>query len=124
MIELYPRRPLIQVVGEFKGSIDHMGEYLMTTRPVADGYAIGKRLPVNCNVLAKPNTKSLMQTLPSVMQYESNIYHDVPSYLNTACLPFAQQFYSMPGFDHIRYSERNKRFCEYDTYVSSLRDEE
>jgi hypothetical protein len=55
-------RPLIQVIAEHKNDIDYIQDALMTTRPIADGLAIGKRLPVNCNVLAKPNTKTLKKT--------------------------------------------------------------
>lgn len=47
----------------------------MDTRPATEGYAIGKKLPINCNVLARTNTKSLHHTLPTVMPFESNIYH-------------------------------------------------
>ncbi len=57
--ELYPKRPLIQVIGENKDHIDSMTDYLLQSRPSADGLAIGRRLPINCNVLAKSNTKSL-----------------------------------------------------------------
>jgi hypothetical protein len=57
--ELYPRRPLIQVIGENKNHIDDLQDHLLQTRPLADGLAIGRRLPINCNVLAKSNTKSL-----------------------------------------------------------------
>ena len=62
----------------------------MTKRPIADGLALGKRLPVNCNVLAKPNTKTLKKTtLPQVLPYfDSNLEEEVPPYLNTACIPF------------------------------------
>lgn len=61
----------------------------MDTRPTAEGLAIGKKLPINCNVFAKTNTKSLHHTLPTVMPFESNIYHEIPNYLNSACLPFS-----------------------------------
>jgi hypothetical protein len=47
----------------------------MVDRPLGDGYAYGKKLPVNCNVVAKSNTKNLNHTLPSIFQYESNMYH-------------------------------------------------
>ena len=59
-----------------------------------------------------------------MLPYETNIYHDVPPYLNTACLPFAQQYYSVEEFDMIRYSQRTKEYYEYDTYMSALKDEE
>jgi hypothetical protein len=62
----------------------------MTTRPIADGLAVGKRMPVNCNVLSKGNTKGLKKTsLPQVLPYmDSNLDEEVPPYLNTACIPF------------------------------------
>ena len=83
-------RPLIQVIAEHKNDIDYIQDALMTTRPIADGLAIGKRLPVNCNVLAKSNTKTLKKTtLPQVLPYfDSNLDEEVPPYLNTACIPF------------------------------------
>jgi hypothetical protein len=64
----------------------------MTTQPIADGLAVGKRLPVNCNELARQNTKTLKKTtLPQVLPYfDSNLDEEVPSYLNTACIPFVQ----------------------------------
>jgi hypothetical protein len=87
MMELYPQRPLIQAIAENRYA---EGNQLMTTRPIADGLAIGRKLPVNCNVLAKPNTKGLKKgTLAQVLPYlDSNLEGEVPSYLNTACLPF------------------------------------
>lgn len=38
------------------------------------------------------------------MPFESDIYHRIPNYLNAACLPFAQQFYSKYSYDYLRYS--------------------
>jgi hypothetical protein len=31
-------------------------------------------------------------------------YHKVPDYLNSACIPFSQDFFSMKSFDTLRYS--------------------
>ena len=90
--ELYPYRPLVQVIAEHKFDIANIQDALMTTRPIADGLAVGKRLPVNCNELARQNTKTLKKTtLPQVLPYfDSNLDEEVPSYLNTACIPFVQ----------------------------------
>ena len=38
------------------------------------------------------------------MPFESNIHHEVPSYLNTASLPFLQHYYSLDSFDELRFS--------------------
>jgi len=78
------------VIAEHKHDIENVQDALMTTRPIADGLAIGKRLPVNCNVLVKSNTKTLKKTtLPQVLPYfDSNLDEEVPPYLNTACIPF------------------------------------
>lgn len=97
--EIFPKRPLIQVIGENKNHLEDLGSHLFQTRPLADGLASGKSLPVNCNVFAKSNTKQLIHTLPAVLPYESNIYHEIPSYLNIACLPFSQHYYSLNTFD-------------------------
>jgi hypothetical protein len=63
--ELQPERPMIQVITDHKDSIDNISEKLFQTRPAADGLAIGKRMPINCNVFARSNTKTLKNsTLP------------------------------------------------------------
>ena len=31
-------------------------------------------------------------------------YHKVPEYLNAACIPFSQQYFSMGNYDDMRYS--------------------
>ena len=80
------------MIGEHKNDIDHLSEKLLSTRPVADGLALGRRLPINCNVFAKSNTKSLKTNLPQVLPfYDSDMHYleeEVPPYLNTASLPF------------------------------------
>ena len=56
---------MIQVITDHKDSIDNISEKLFQTRPAADGLAIGKRMPINCNVFARSNTKTLKNsTLP------------------------------------------------------------
>jgi len=96
--ELYPRKPLVQVVTSDK---------LLQTRPLADGLAVGRRVPVNCNVLTVENTMNLKrQTLSQVLPfYDSNVAYleeQVPPYLNTACVPFVQEYFSLENFDEMR----------------------
>lgn len=91
--ELYPKRPLIEVIGENQGHIGHLQDKLLQARPLADGLAGGRRLPVNCNIFTESNTMHLKKTtLPQVLPfYDSNIGYleeEVPPYLNTACIPF------------------------------------
>ena len=31
-------------------------------------------------------------------------YHEVPRYLNAACIPFTQEYFSQNEYDQIRYS--------------------
>jgi hypothetical protein len=50
------------VINDHKFDIDHIKDNLLTTRPIADGLAVGKRLSANCNVLVKSNTKILKET--------------------------------------------------------------
>ena len=45
----------------------------------------------------------------------------VPEYLNTACLPFAQSYYSMDSYDKLRYHHSKSIDQEY---LHALRDEE
>lgn len=52
-------------------------------------------------------------------------YHSVPTYLNSACLPFCQEFFSMPSYDHLRYSNYEHGLHNpVKTYVSALQGEE
>lgn len=44
-----------------------MSDILSDVRPIGEGLAIGKKLPINCNVLNKSNTKSLITTLPNIV---------------------------------------------------------
>jgi hypothetical protein len=99
---------------------------LLATRPIADGLAIGKRLPINCNVFAKQNTRTLkMTTLPQVLPnyLDTHMEEEIPPYLNTACLPYVQQYYTYENFDVQRY-KKNGSYSEYDTYMSALKDDE
>mmetsp|Transcript_27432 Transcript_27432/g.26499 ORF Transcript_27432/g.26499 Transcript_27432/m.26499 type:complete len:101 (+) Transcript_27432:703-1005(+) len=91
---------------------------------MAEGYALGKKLPVNCNVFSKSNTSNLNHTIPSVVPQESNTFHQIPTYLNTGCLPFTQQYYSLESLDHSRYSTKQRPFVALATYQSILQDQE
>jgi hypothetical protein len=53
----------------------------------------------------------------------------VPSYLNTACLPFVQQYYTLDNLENIKYCQNSntrgaKSYHEFDAYMSALRDDE
>ncbi len=122
--QFFPQRPLVQVISDNKNHLDHLSDHLMVSRPMAEGFAQGRKLPVNCNVLVKSNTKLLNHTIPSVFPYESSFYHQIPTYLNTACLPFAQQYYSLESANEPRYSTRSKPYNEFDIYKSALQSEE
>ena len=70
-------------------------------------------------------------TLPQVIPYlDSNMEYleeQVPSYLNTACLPFVQQYYTLDNLESIKYQNagtRTKSYYEFDAYMSALRDDE
>jgi len=53
IMDLYPYRPLVQVIGDNKDHIDNLSVHLLQTRPLQDGLAYGKKLPFNCNVFAR-----------------------------------------------------------------------
>lgn len=54
--------------------------------------AVGKRQFTNFHGLHPQNTKSITQTFK-----EQGINDQIPSYLNVACVPFLQQYFSKPG---------------------------
>jgi len=86
-----------------------MSSSLMSNRPFADSLAVQPKLHTNCNVLCAPNCAKLEKTIPNIMPYDTGAnykmqYHKVPQYLNSACLPFSQEYYSLGSFDHLRYS--------------------
>lgn len=127
--ELAPVRPLIQVIGEHKAEIDHLQDSLLNIRPEADGLAVGKRLPINCNVFAKENTQQIRSTtLAQVMPfYEANLKYlqdEVPPYLNSGSLPYMQQYYSIDNFDRFRSGLGSRQYYDYDQYLSALKNEE
>jgi hypothetical protein len=118
------------VVCDHKYSHEHLSSCMQTSRPIADGLALGRRLPINCNVLARTNTRSLKDsTLKQVLPYLDSgnlgyLESQVPNYLNAACLPYVQQYYSVENLDELRYSGRTNGYNEYEVYLSALRDEE
>jgi len=66
-----------------------------------------------------------MTTLPQVLPnyLDTHMEEEIPPYLNTACLPYVQQYYTYDNFDVQRY-KKNGRYSEYDTYMSALKDDE
>ena len=97
----------------------------MTKRPAANGLAMSQPLFTNCNVLNASNTQNLNLTVPKIMPNSTNtniynmmigpsqasdqsFYQEHPNYLNVACLPFAQQYYSLDTFNQLRYPERRQ----------------
>ena len=81
-------------------------------------------------MLTTENTMNLKKaTLSQVLPfYDSNMEYleeQVPPYLNTACIPFIQQYYSLDSFDNLRlqYAGGKVKY-EYDAYISALRDDE
>ena len=100
---------------------DLVSGQLMTRRPAVDGVAVSQKLYTNCNVLNASNTHNLKLTVPKIMpsapaqagfqgrsitnNSEHDFMHVHPNYLNVACLPFAQQFYSLGSFDNLRYPQ-------------------
>ena len=52
-------------------------------------------------------------------------YHDVPSYLNSACIPFSQQYFSVTHYDKMRFSSFNQGLYNPVTqYKSAIQEEE
>jgi hypothetical protein len=68
------------------------------------------------------------QTLSQVLPfYDSNVAYleeQVPPYLNTACIPFVQEYFSLENFDEMRvhYMGGNS-YHEFDAYMSALKDD-
>lgn len=63
----------------------------------------------NCNALQKPNCSKLLKTIPNIMPFDIGTnykmkYHQVPSYLQAACVPFSQELFSLESYDLLRYS--------------------
>jgi hypothetical protein len=60
--------------------------------------------------------------------YDANLKYledEIPPYLNTACLPYMQQYYSIENFDLFRSGVgRRNSYYDYDSYVSALRNDE
>jgi hypothetical protein len=68
--ELYPQRPLIEVLSDFKDSdLENISEHLSTGRPLGDGLAVCKKVPMSNSIFFnRSNTKAINQTtLPHLM---------------------------------------------------------
>jgi SNF2 family DNA or RNA helicase len=73
--ELYPARPLIEVLQDFKnGDLENISKALSTGRPLGDGLAVCKKIPQsNSTFMERSNTKALKNTtLPHLMQQFNN----------------------------------------------------
>lgn len=69
--ELYPARPLIEVLQDFKsGDLENISKALSTGRPLGDGLAVCKKIPQSNSIfMERSNTKALKNTtLPHLMQ--------------------------------------------------------
>lgn len=98
--ELYPQRPLIEVLQDLKDKdLENISDHLSTGRPLGDGLAVCKKVSLSNSIFFnRSNTKALNETtLPHLMQQFNNANSEgyfqsynsvVPQYLNTACLPF------------------------------------
>ena len=116
--ELFPDKSLVQALKEnMSYDSDMIGQSLMTQRPTVDGLAMSRKLYSNCNLLNASNTQNLDLTVPKIMpqtnhmsnmtanRTDQDFVHKHPNYLNVACLPFAQQFYSLDSFNNLRYPQ-------------------
>ena len=120
--ELFPRKSLSQALSEnIKPGSDFIGAHMRVQRPSVDGMANAPKLYTNCNALNASNTQNLAITIPRILPSHTNqmsgpqsknreydFAHETPNYLNVACLPFAQQFYSLDSFDELRYPRNRK----------------
>lgn len=59
--ELYPQRPLIEVLKDFRDKdLENISEQLSTGRPLGDGLAVCKKVPMSNSIfLNRSNTKAL-----------------------------------------------------------------
>ena len=86
-----------------------------TARPVSvEGMASSKMSHSNSNILNENNTGNLQFTVDKILpehsisaisaqqKIQENFSHRHPSYLNVACLPFAQYYYSLDSYDEFR----------------------
>jgi len=67
-----------------------------------EGQAVGKLHYTNCNLLVEPNTQNLKQTIPKILpDLSTALKWQHPSYMNVACLPFAQNFFSLGSYTEL-----------------------
>ena len=116
--ELIPARPLYSTIYNNKELIgsnspafgsSHISSAHMTNRPFADGLAVSSKHHTGAHVLNQSNCNGLKETIPNIMPYDQSMnykmqYHRVPEYLNAACIPFSQQYFSVSNYDQMRYS--------------------
>lgn len=91
-----------------------------------EGQSIGKLHYTNCNLLHASNTQNLKETIPKILPELrtstkttlDRFQHQQPSYLNVACLPFAQNYFSLE-----KYAELNTH-ASTPHYASAFQDVE
>jgi hypothetical protein len=129
--ELLPNRQLHQAILDNKhligpNSSRDISQNLLMCRPFQDGIAVGPMSHTNNHSLHKPNCGKLLQTIPSIMPYDigSNYkmqFHQLPTYLKPACLPFSQQYFSSNYYNEQRYSSYDEgRFNPIAQFQSAL----
>jgi hypothetical protein len=68
-------------------------------RPLEEGDAVGIRRLINNNDLSKGNARSLKDTIDELLPETSNFFHQIPNYVNSACVPFLSNTFSMANMD-------------------------
>jgi hypothetical protein len=102
----------------------------MTSRPFQDGQAVSKKHHTNSHLLNRKNCLGLKETIPNIMPYDQSMnykmqYHRVPEYLNAACIPFSQEYFSIKNYDTLRYSSyEHGLYNSVNKYKSAIQEEE
>lgn len=104
-IELIPAQRLDKVIYRHRRFLAHDKEFdmqhLMSQRPFQDSLALGLKGHSNFNELHPSNCHGLNETMPNLLPYDQDRQElepaiESPHYLNAACLPFVQHFFSKP----------------------------
>lgn len=85
---------------------------LRQQRLAMEGQALGRAHFTNCNLLHASNTANLEQTIPKILpelrtqtkftkEIRQRYQHKQPNYLNVACIPFAQNFFSLDRYTEL-----------------------
>lgn len=103
---------------------------MQSHRPFPDGLASFPKHHTNSNGLFKSNCTKLAKSIQNIMPYDIGInykmhYHKMPTYLNSACLPFSQEYFSISSYDQMRFSKFEEGcFNPVDKYKSAIQKEE